>query len=458
MALTPYMNLDLPVPTVTLGPEWAEQLNAALEFIDAHDHTTGKGNMIVTSAININADLSFNSYNLISARSYRMQNNGSPLAGANDLRAIYSVGGELYYNDGLGNQIQLTAGGALNASTIGGIGGDYSSSTANVYYTSLSKTFFFDQDTNKRAKVDIGDLIIRETVVGANGITVKSPTSLAAGYTVTLPTGVPASNLPVSMNASGDLSTGQIIEAQIATDAVTNTKIAADSITTVKVADDQINLAKLADEASPHEWFAEVFTSSGTWNAPSYVGTAFFEASGGGGGGGGGAAGQGGEGGDGGQYSIVPIEVTGGAAYTITLGGGGAGGGAGSNGTTGGDTTITGTGVNLGWKGGKGGLVGGSGTAFYDKTHDSGAAYGGKPGKAGAATARDAGGAGGGVNEGGGGGAAFGAGGNGGSGAGAGGGASANTGAGGGGGGATGNGATGGSGKVIVRYLKRLKP
>jgi hypothetical protein len=112
------MSLDLPVPTVTIGPDWAEQLNAAIEFVDAHDHTTGKGQLITSAAININDDLSINSQNLQNARSYNMQNLGAVIGGPTDLRSIYSVLGELYYNDGLGNQIQLTAGGALNASTI----------------------------------------------------------------------------------------------------------------------------------------------------------------------------------------------------------------------------------------------------------------------------------------------------------------------------------------------------
>ena len=91
MSTTPYMLLELPVVTVTLGPEWAELLNAALEVIDDHDHTPGKGRLITAAALNINDDVSAGGNNITSARSFNMQNNGSPLAGATDVRSLYRV-------------------------------------------------------------------------------------------------------------------------------------------------------------------------------------------------------------------------------------------------------------------------------------------------------------------------------------------------------------------------------
>jgi hypothetical protein len=40
---TANMNLSLPTVSVTIGPTWATQLNTALETVDVHDHTSGKG-------------------------------------------------------------------------------------------------------------------------------------------------------------------------------------------------------------------------------------------------------------------------------------------------------------------------------------------------------------------------------------------------------------------------------
>ena len=59
---TTYMNLNLPTPTITLGPAWATQINTAIESIDSHDHTDNKGALIPTSALNINANLDFNEF------------------------------------------------------------------------------------------------------------------------------------------------------------------------------------------------------------------------------------------------------------------------------------------------------------------------------------------------------------------------------------------------------------
>ena len=65
MPVTPNMNLSLPVPTSTVGPAWASQLNTAVEVVDDHDHSSGKGKKVTPAGISINADLDINSNNLI---------------------------------------------------------------------------------------------------------------------------------------------------------------------------------------------------------------------------------------------------------------------------------------------------------------------------------------------------------------------------------------------------------
>lgn len=231
MAITPLMNLDLPTPTVTAGPAWATALNAALTVVDSHDHSSGNGARITPSGLNINSALTLNNNNLINSKSIRLTNQLSALSGPDDLAAVYNVNGELFYNDGLGNQVQITASGGLNAASIGGIGGDYASSSALVSYNSSNQTYTFEQSTGVNADLNAASLTIREAASSANGITLNSPTSLSASYSLIMPNALPASNLPISLNNSGQISFGQIETDQIEDEAITIQKRAVRAIT-----------------------------------------------------------------------------------------------------------------------------------------------------------------------------------------------------------------------------------
>jgi microcystin-dependent protein len=214
------MSLVLPTPTVTTGPEWAETLNTALELVDSHDHSVGKGTKINPNGLDINSDLPLGSNNLTNARSLRMISNASAIGGAADLRALYAVGSELYYNDGIGNQVQLTSNGGINAASVGGFGGDYTTSTALASYSSVSATFLFQQNTGINANIDAAELTIREAVASANAVKLKSPASLAASYDLTLLTALPASKLALLVDASGNLTAEEITSAQLGDNAV----------------------------------------------------------------------------------------------------------------------------------------------------------------------------------------------------------------------------------------------
>lgn len=235
---TPYMDLILPVPTEEPGPEWATELNTAFGSVDSHNHTTGYGAQVPTAGLNINADLTFNSYNATQLRSARFNNQSSALVLAADINSVYVAGGNLYYNNASGTSIQLTAGSALNAASIGGIGGDYATSTASVFYTAASVTFSFTSNTNTPANINAGSIIIREPAASSNAITLKSPVSLASGYDITLPTALPASTRVLSMTSAGVLATGTagtIIAADLATDSVTTSKIMDSNVTSAKI-------------------------------------------------------------------------------------------------------------------------------------------------------------------------------------------------------------------------------
>jgi len=110
---TAYMNLTLPVPTVEIGPAWAIELITAFNSIDSHDHTNGKGKLIPSSALNINADLNFYSYTAMNLLSTKFVQQTTPLVGLSNVASLYVVNGNLYYTNGSGSSVQVTNGSFL---------------------------------------------------------------------------------------------------------------------------------------------------------------------------------------------------------------------------------------------------------------------------------------------------------------------------------------------------------
>jgi hypothetical protein len=202
---TPYMGLVLPTVGVTAGPLWANEQNAAYSAIDSHNHTAGQGVPIPSAGIAINSDLAYNTNNATLLRSCRFVN-GSVLAGVADLTCVYASGGNLYYNNASGQQVQITSGAGLNAASIGAIGGDYGTSTASVFYTSVTSTFTFWQNTDTPAIMDIGDIVLHPTADDTFGTTIKANPALATNYNLTLPATLPAGTRFVTIDNSGNMA------------------------------------------------------------------------------------------------------------------------------------------------------------------------------------------------------------------------------------------------------------
>lgn len=110
---TPYMGLTLPVVSVTLGPAWATQLNAALDVIDEHDHTTGKGQAIVVAALDIDDDLPMNGFRLQDLPSLQLNSLANPVSGVGYENSLSSDTGDLYWTNGAGTAIQITSGSSI---------------------------------------------------------------------------------------------------------------------------------------------------------------------------------------------------------------------------------------------------------------------------------------------------------------------------------------------------------
>jgi predicted outer membrane repeat protein len=233
------MNLTLPTVSTTPGPTWANQINDALSTVSNHNHAPGNGAPIPSSALNIDADLSF--------AGNRATNLGGSLytnltATPTFTNGVYCRSGNLYFRDGAGNEIPITSGGNVvgSAGTITGMSG----TTAAATYDSGSATFIFTQDTNQAASLDAGPITIRKTSASAAGITIEPSSGLVSGYTLSLPASLPASAQSVfSVSTSGAVtnaapdSTISVTASQIkvANSGITATQLATGSVTAIKM-------------------------------------------------------------------------------------------------------------------------------------------------------------------------------------------------------------------------------
>ena len=239
------MNLTLPVPTVTLGPTYATQNNTAFDAVDAHDHSTGKGVQVTPAGLNIDRDFDIAQQIMTNIGQARLFSQAGTLSGASDLRTVYAVGDDLHYRDGSGNNVRITTGGALDASSIGGISGLVAPAAAS--WVSASTKYLWETDSAQgiNATMEMADIIIKEALIGANGITIESPASLASAYTLTLPTALPSSiTEPLLVSTSGVISTGQIQTANIASSAVNADKLNTDAVENAKIKDKAVSKAK----------------------------------------------------------------------------------------------------------------------------------------------------------------------------------------------------------------------
>ncbi len=212
---TPYMNLTLPTEGGDAGT-WDKILNDALETVDAHNHTTGNGRPIPSAGIGINADLTIAGYRLTNVDGMSMINRGALLStGACE---FFAFGGNAYFRSAGGLNVQITNGGALNMTTVGGIAGDYTGVSAEVAFSDAADSYTFKQQvgTGVRQYARMGSADVRLYEYKAhptagpptNFVGLASPTGLAASYTLTMPAALPAATLPVQMSAAGAVSVG----------------------------------------------------------------------------------------------------------------------------------------------------------------------------------------------------------------------------------------------------------
>lgn len=201
------MTLTLPVVSTTIGPLWAEELNTALELVDLHDHTSGKGVKVPTAGLNINADLSFAGNAALSLKHVGITSGITDPAIAG---AVYVKNGDLYFTSPTLTAVQLTDGTSIKGVTgnISGLGDGGSSAAFNDFTEDF--TFRFGS-SNRFAAFNIGEVRLYpfDGVNGyANPITVKAPLSLAAAYQITLPGSLPLADNVLSVTSAGVVQQG----------------------------------------------------------------------------------------------------------------------------------------------------------------------------------------------------------------------------------------------------------
>lgn len=243
--ITPNMNLIVPIVGVDAGPDWANNINASLGILDQHSHVPGQGVQITPAGMNINVDLPINSNNLTLVKTVNFKALVSTLAGASpNLGCIYVAGNELIYNDEAGNVVPITKTGSVNAGA-GSITG-LPSGTASASYSSGSGTFVWQSATNTAANMDGASFIFREQVASAKGVTVSSPTALAADYQMFWPAALPASQKFMTLDSSGNIAAPWIVDnstivvssniVQVPASGIGTTQIAAGAVTRPKQA------------------------------------------------------------------------------------------------------------------------------------------------------------------------------------------------------------------------------
>lgn len=216
--LSPNMSMPIPGVGLTDGPQWASDLNASLNILDSHDHTPGYGVPITVAGLNINADLPIGANNITGVRSLRMNVQAAPLATASDLGCVYVSGVDLYYNDELGNQIQITQSGGL-AGTPGSISNLVA--PASAAWVSADATFVWSTSPAVAAAMDAGTLIIRYPgsypTPSGNYIALQAPAALATGYALKLPPALPlASGAALTASTAGVLGYTNVDNSTIA--------------------------------------------------------------------------------------------------------------------------------------------------------------------------------------------------------------------------------------------------
>lgn len=252
--ISPNMSLTIPTVGSQPGPDYAFNVNASLTLIDQHDHSPGRGVQITPAGMNINTTFDVQSNNVININDLVFTAQSS----SSTLQALYVAPGtespainDLFFNDGSGNIIQITAAGTVNA-TIGSLPGE----------SYAAGTFFWKQGTGSTtpANFDIGSITLRPNIAATTfGVTLTPPAGISSSYSVALPALPISSNKIMSMDTSGNMyalidvdnSSIQLVSNILAVKAlgIQTSMINVEAVTEPKLADNSVSTRTIVDAA-----------------------------------------------------------------------------------------------------------------------------------------------------------------------------------------------------------------
>lgn len=197
MTTLPNMSLTVPVRGASGSGHWADTLDQDLALLDAHDHSSGKGALVRTAGIGINADLSFGSSWAATALNRVTFSSVAPVA-ANKSLFVSSTDDELYWRSAAGANVKVTDASSLNvAAFTGGFGGDYTAVSAEAAYDDANLRYTFKQGGGSLwARMASGEVRILETSSSESVyVGLAAPAALAGSYTMAWPLALPASGV-----------------------------------------------------------------------------------------------------------------------------------------------------------------------------------------------------------------------------------------------------------------------
>ncbi len=259
---TANMNLQLPTVNVDNGLTWEMDVNYNTQIIDAHNHSSGNGVQIPPSGLNINSDLSFQNNSAIGLKSLILTDQTSDAV----FNSIYSVAGELYWNDGASNVVKITSGGTVNATSSG-----ISSGTASASF--VSSVLVVNAAAATPANIQVGSVLLGNNVASSNFLTLAPPAAMASSFSLTLPN-LPASQKFMTLDASGNIAApwavdGSTLEInantlQVKSSGITATQIANNAVITSKILDGNVTKPKLSAVGQQISSSSSVFGVLGT--------------------------------------------------------------------------------------------------------------------------------------------------------------------------------------------------
>lgn len=238
--ISPNMNLPVPGVGVEAGPQYAVDVNNCLSLIDQHDHSAGSGVQITPDGLNINNNLTLNSNFLINVGGITLIAQGSTPG----ISTVYESGVDLFYVDGLGNNVQLTANGGV-AGSPGSIAN--LTSPASAAYVAANKTFVWQSDVTAAANMDAGSLLMRNLSPNSTfALTLQPPAGLSTNYSITLPA-LPSSQKIMTLDASGDMAAPYTVDGSTIAISSNVIGVPAGGITTTQIANNTIVAGNIAN-------------------------------------------------------------------------------------------------------------------------------------------------------------------------------------------------------------------